>query len=132
MHFKYPKKEKLCSKKLISKLFENSERISKYPLKLLWTEAELPANVPTQSAISVSKRRFKKAVTRILLKRRIRETFRLSKNDLYNQLTTDNKQIALMIIYQSNEILPYSRIEKSMLFLLEELTKKLSSGPARP
>jgi len=127
MHFKYPKKEKLCSKILISKLFEDSERISKYPLKLLWINDELPANVAVQSAISVSKRRFKKAVTRILLKRRIREAFRLSKNDLYNQLTTDNKQIALMIIYQSNEVLPYSKIEKSMIFLLEELSKKLGT-----
>ncbi len=121
MHFKYPKKEKLCSKVLISSLFENSKRITKYPLKLLWIYAELPAEVPVQSVISVSKRRFKKAVTRNLLKRRVREAFRLNKTNLYKQLITDNKQVALMIIYQSNEILPFATIEKSIDYLLSEL-----------
>ena len=128
MHFKYPKKEKLCSKILISKLFENSHRLSKYPLKLLWIETELPAEVPIQSTISVSKRRFKKAVTRILLKRRIREAFRLNKNELYQNVIAENKQIALMIIYQSNDIFPYSNIEKSMKFLFEELAKKVNKN----
>ena len=127
MHFKYPKKEKLCSKILISKLFENSYRLSKYPLKLLWIEAELTAEVPIQSTISVSKRRFKKAVTRILLKRRIREAFRLNKNELYENVIAENKQIALMIIYQSNDILPYSDIEKSIKFLFEELAKRVNN-----
>ena len=125
MSFKYPKKEKLTSKILISKLFEDSQQIYKYPLKLLWINTELPANVPVQSTISVSKRRFKKAVTRNLLKRRMREAFRLNKNDLYNQLSVDNRQIAVMIIYQSNEILPYSTIEKSIINLFSELQKKV-------
>ncbi len=126
MHFKYPKKEKLCSKILIGKLFENSNRIRKYPLTLLWISDELPAQVPVQSAISVSKKRFRKAVTRILLKRRIREAFRLNKNDLYEQLMSYNKQVALMIIYQSNDILPYANIEKSMKILFTDLSHKLS------
>ena len=46
MHFKYSKKEKLCSKILIGKLFENSNRIRKYPLTLLWISDELPAEIP--------------------------------------------------------------------------------------
>ena len=124
MSFKYPKKEKLTSKIIISKLFEDSQQIYKYPLKLLWINTELPANVPVQSTISVSKKRFKKAVTRNLLKRRMREAFRLNKNDLYNQLSIDNKQIAVMIIYQNNDILPYSTIEKSIINLFSELQKK--------
>ena len=126
MHFTYPKKEKLCSKIIIDKLFEKPKRIRKYPLTLLWIDTELPTSLPVQSAVSVSKRRFKKAVTRILLKRRIREAFRLDKNSLYQQLISDNKQIAIMIVYQSNDILPYSDIEKSMKILLADLAKNLS------
>ncbi|MEN8121439.1 MAG: ribonuclease P protein component [Bacteroidota bacterium] len=125
MPFNYPKIEKLCSKTLISKLFEKNQKIAKYPIRLIWIETSLPAQVPAQSVVSVSKRRFKKAVTRNLLKRRMREAFRLNKNELYNSLIAENKQLALMFIYQSNSILPFSNIEKAMIFLLKELERKV-------
>ena len=130
MTFRYPKTEKLCSKILISKLFEKNLRITKYPLRLIWMETSLPAEVPVQSVVSVSKRRFKKAVTRNLLKRRMREAFRLNKNELYNSVITENKQLAMMFIYQSNDILPFSTIEKAMIFLLRELKRKLKPPQA--
>lgn len=125
MPFNYPKKEKLCSKILISKLFEKNQKFTKYPLRLMWIETALPAKVPVQSVVSVSKRRFKKAVTRNLLKRRMREAFRLNKNELYNLLNAENKQLALMFIYQSNDILPFLDIEKAVIFLLKELRNKV-------
>lgn len=124
MHFGYPKIEKLCSKIIIDTLFSKSQSLFKYPLKLIWVETKLNAQVPVQSAVSVSKRRFKKAVTRNLLKRRMREAFRLNKSDLYNVLSSENKQVALMFIYQSNDILPFSIIKKSMIFLLKELENR--------
>lgn len=126
MHFNYPKIEKLCSKILINKLFEKNQRIAKYPLKLIWIETALPAKVPVQSVVSVSKNRFKKAVKRNLLKRHMRESFRLNKNDLYQLLETENKQLALMFIYQSNDILSYSVIEKAVKFLLNELINEVN------
>ena len=129
MPFNYPKIEKLCSKILISKLFEKNKRITKYPLRLIWMETTLPAEVPAQSVVSVSKRRFKKAVTRNLLKRRMRETFRLNKNELYSLLIAENKQLALMFIYQSNDILPFSTIEKAMIVLLKELRNRMNLHP---
>ncbi len=126
MPFSYPKIEKLCSKILISEIFEKNQRITKYPLRLIWIEASLPVEVPVQSVVSVSKRRFKKAVTRNLLKRRMREAFRLNKNELYNSVIIENKQLALMFIYQSNDILPFSTVEKAMVFLLSELKNKIT------
>jgi len=126
MSFTYPKKEKLCSKILISKLFEKNNQIKKYPIRLIWMETFLPANVPVQSAISVSKKRFKKAITRNLLKRRMREAFRQNKKVLYSTLNANNKQLALMFIYQSNDILPFPDIEKAMIFLLKELENKVN------
>ncbi|OQY04911.1 MAG: ribonuclease P protein component [Bacteroidetes bacterium 4572_117] len=122
----FPKIEKLCSKTLIDKLFEKKQKITKYPLTLFWIETELLEKVSVQSTVTVSKRRFKKAVTRNLLKRRIREAFRLNKYDyLYQQLENQNKQLAIMIVYQSNDILKYSEIESAMLLLLKKLSKRI-------
>ena len=126
MPFNFPKIEKLCSNILISKLFEKNQKFTNYPVKLIWIETSLPAAVPVQSVVSVSKRRFKKAVTRNLLKRRMREAFRQNKNELYNSLITENKQLALMFIYQSNDILPYADIEKSIIFLIKKLEYKVN------
>jgi len=126
MHFTYPKKEKLCSKIVIDKLFEKNKRLKKFPLHLIWIETELLTDVPVQSMVSVSKRRFKKAVSRNLLKRRMREAFRLNKAGLYQNLQSGDKQIALAFIYQSNEILPYGDIEKSLIALLSNLQEKLT------
>ena len=54
-------------------------------------------------AVSVPKRLFKRAVKRNLLKRRLRESFRLQKQLL-------PAGVDLMLIYGSPEILPFSDI----------------------
>ena len=125
MSFTYPKIEKLCSKVLIDKLFEQNRRLKRFPLHLIWIETRLTSDIPVQSMVSISKRRFKRAVKRNLLKRRMREAFRLHKHDLYQTLLSGDKQIALAFIYQSNDILPYSDIEKSVAHLLNQLLKSL-------
>lgn len=66
--------------------------------------------------ISVSKRFFKRAVRRNLLKRRIRESYRLQKHMLPSEGGID-----ILFIYNTKEILPYSAISETVGRILERL-----------
>ena len=81
--------------------------------------AQLP--FPAQVAFSVSKKGFKKAVTRNLLKRRMREAYRKNKYLLYNRLQLAGACIAFIIVYRQNSVASYPEIEKAMVETIERL-----------
>ncbi len=126
--FTYPRKKRLRSKKLIAELFEKGKSFGKYPLRMIYLEVDaLPEDVLVQSAVSVSKKRFKRAVKRNLLKRRMREAIRLNFHQLETVLDKKGKKMALMIVYISNDVLPYKEIENALNELILSLNKKLSA-----
>ncbi len=125
--YKYPKSEKLCSKKLFEELIKANNVLHVYPLKIYWKLVTLPEPVHAQSAVSVSKRKFKHAVSRNLLKRRMREAFRLNKYPLYEALNNHNKQMVLLIVYNCNKILKYNEIEKALISMLTSLENEITS-----
>ncbi len=85
-----------------------------------------PQEVPVQIVFSVSKKRYKRAIDRNLIKRRMREAYRLSKQQqLYDQLIVADKRIILSVGYIGKEIAPYELIEKKMLKLLTQLNTEL-------
>ena len=101
MNLGFPKEEKLKSKKCIEQLFSAGNAVSKFPLKLIYVATDLPNDVPIQAGVSVTKRRFKKAVTRNRIKRLMREAYRLHKNDVFNTISTS---YAFMFLYLDSEI----------------------------
>jgi len=79
-------------------------------------------------AVSVPKRLFKRAIDRNLLKRRIREAYRLQKQEFSEFLNNAGVRIHLVIQYKGEEIEAYQVIEKKLHEILEKLKKKLSEG----
>ena len=111
------KTEKLKSRKLIGELFNSGKSVKAYPLIAVYLPlAETDKN--TLLGVSVAKKRLKKAVDRNLVKRRIREAYRLHKAPL---LLEEGSNLAIMIIYLKAEIAPYAEVEKSMKKLLVKL-----------
>ena len=86
MSFNYPKNEKLKSKISIGLLFSEGKSVSKYPLRLVYHSGSLNENEKIKMGVSVSKKYFKKAVDRNRFKRILRETYRLNKHILLDNL----------------------------------------------
>jgi len=125
--YTFTKEERLCNKKLIDRLFHNGSSFLCYPFKASWLVVDEPLQFPAQILFSVSKKRYKHAVDRNLIKRRMREAYRLNKQQyLYNTLTGSNKSIVLSVGFIGKEIVEYDFAEKKMLKLLTQLCAELS------
>jgi ribonuclease P protein component len=124
MTITFSKGERLCSRKIIGDLFESGRTFPVPPFRVLWKNSASQGPFPVQTAISIPKHNFKDAVTRNLLRRRIREAYRKNKNILYDYLIPRQKNIALMIIYTGKEIQGYRDIENKIILTLQRLTEE--------
>jgi ribonuclease P protein component len=123
--FQFPKKQKLCGEKVIERLFANGKSISEKPFRAIWNFEKNNDQVCVKSLIVVSKKRLKLAVERNVVKRRIKEAYRLQKKQLECFLEGTNQQLNLAIIYQEEEILDYKTLEEKINLLLSRLIKEL-------
>lgn len=114
--YTFKKEERLCSQKLIDELFHSGSSFLLYPYRvnyLLVNSMEVPVKV----LIQVPKRKFKRAVDRNLIKRRIREIYRLQKSQHLYPFISEGSTLLLSIVYVGKEIHDFS--------LMEEKSKKL-------
>ena len=121
MNFTYPKNEKLKSKITIGLLFSEGKSVSKYPLRLVYYSGNLGEGQKIKMGVSVSKKHFKKAVDRNYFKRVLRETYRLNKHLLLDNL---DKPHAFMLFYQSKERLSYQEINTKTIQLFEKFLQQ--------
>ena len=128
----FDKSERLCSVKLISGLFENGNIFYNSLFKVVWGISPVLLPFPAQVAFSVSKKRFKLAVTRNLIKRRMREAYRKNKKTLYEHLVSQRIQIVFLVVLKVNSVPDYLSIEKSTIEMMNKLMilsdKKTEAG----
>lgn len=118
MNESFPSSERLKNKILIEKLFSEGKYLKSYPLRLIYSPIEKVEINNHKTAVTVTKRNFKKAVQRNFIKRVMREAFRKNKYLVDSNL---EKKFALMFIYTGNEIPDYSKISTAVVKLLNDL-----------
>ncbi len=118
------KKERLSSKKTIELLFKKGHSFTEHPFKLIWVETPLITKFPIQICISIPKKTIKRTVNRNLLNRRTKEAYRQNKSIIYDYFDPKKIQLAIMFIYQSNNILDYNDIKNKIIVILPRLIKE--------
>jgi ribonuclease P protein component len=123
--FSFKKRERLSSSKSISLLFKEGKSISSYPVRILYNlEGE---DIPVKVAISVPKRLYKRAVDRNLLKRRIREAYRLNKTEFYSKIQEKNLHVHVVFQYQHRQIVDFHIIEAGVVKGMEKVLRLLEN-----
>lgn len=115
--------EKLCSETAIDRLFRRDDpAVSSalaYPLRASWRRNDTRTPSTAQFLISVPKKRIRLAVGRVLMRRRIREAYRLNRH-----LLPPDSRLDIAFIYVAAEQLPYARIQAAMRRLLAKIAEQ--------
>lgn len=127
MKYTLGKEERLKSRKLIERLYEEKNSVKVFPLRMIFLQTKHTSDFPAQVGVSVSKRNFKSAVDRNRIKRLMRESYRLQKEIVYDNL---DKPYVFMISYLGKQECTYNEIFLKMEKLLKrfiEETKNITN-----
>ena len=139
--YRFPKEERLHHRSLVEGLFRLGKTFYEYPFKVAWRplsgndlEKNFRKNVPEgigklQVLITVPKKKRRRAVDRVLMRRRIRESYRLNRLDLREILEKrpGHGTMSVALIYLQDKNLPYNVVEEKIKAVLRKLESKISN-----
>lgn len=133
------KAEKLCSTAAVSRMFAAGHSFIVYPLRVVYIDNPKPLSQQAPAVrfmITIPKKRVRRAVKRVLLRRRVREAYRLNRNLITPALDSCGLHADMAFIYLDSTPAPYSKIEERMQEALtrvaEALTTTASDNDTQP
>ena len=121
------KSERLCSKKLIERLFAGGNKsFPSFPLRVVYMTLDTEETTADASIlISVPKKRFKHAVRRNLVKRQVREAYRHHKHILLDaiQASEQPKKMILAFIWLDHRIHTTEEVDFRVKKLLQHIAE---------
>lgn len=124
--FRFHKSERLKSRKEISSVFTDGSVIFRYPIKMhfLFRNSEENLNEKPKIAISIPKKRIRRAHKRNTLKRRVREAYRLNSQTFKHAAAVKKLQINIVFVYIATEMEDYRTIERAVISCLDEFKQR--------
>ena len=102
---------------MIDHLFESGTSVKSFPFILLYKEVEFQDKIPFKIVFSAPKKNYRFANKRNRIKRICREAVRLNKSTLETYLHAKNKNLALFLVYTSNEELNHDQLSLKIVKL---------------
>lgn len=138
----FPKRERLHHRSLVEGLFKEGESFYEFPFRVIWRVLSpdmlqknfrhgVPEDVGSlQMMVTVPKKKRKKAVDRVLLRRRIREAYRLNRLALRDNVesTKDIATLSVAFIYVHDKNLEYQYIDKKISMILCRLIENTNGA----
>ena len=148
----FPKHEHLSKKKEIDFLFSSGKSFSKFPFRVIFiikkaeekkegnefsTKLSSPSPLERElggrgarMAVSVPKKKIKRAVDRNRIKRLTREGYRLNKQLLTDVCKNKNAAIDFMLIYTGNVNPEFITVQSKIVLILQRLNSIIQQGNA--
>lgn len=136
---KFVKAERLRHKSLVDGLFGEGKSLYEFPLRATYRiigeeelagmyRGERPEGIAkVQMMVTVPKKKRRHAVDRVLLRRRIREAYRLQKRELIERVETLQGvgTLSVAFVYMHSENVDYALIERKIGKLLRKIGERL-------
>ena len=133
------KADRLHHRTLVNGLYDGGNSLYSYPLRMQWralSQEELAASfrgdvpkgiAPVQMMVTIPKRKQRHAVDRVLMRRRVREAYRLSRRQLLDCVCSmPYATVSLSFVYISDKKCGYAKVQSAVVTLLNNLRKALA------
>lgn len=135
----FKKTERLHHRTLVEGLFSRGKSIYAFPLRMVWRQLSTeeldkafcnhrPEGIGRlQMLVTIPKKKRRHAVDRVLMRRRVKEAYRLRHSALREELAAANPEgtLSLGFIWLDNKNADFATVEAAMEELLEKLRRKL-------
>ncbi len=118
------KNERLSWKRYIDLLFAEGKSFIAFPLRVVYLAVDNGPEAPVSMLVSVSKKKFKRAVKRNHIKRQVREAYRVRKSELAGYGPGQPKKLLVAFLYIDKEIHSFGEMEKAMTKAMRLLREK--------